>query len=114
MKIKMTGFEHCQFFVERKKRYCRMSVKKGRRFCGEHQSINDGPIKAIDERVSCPLDPTQWVKFKKQCQHDSLCTKFEPYKIYRIFPAHVSNPNYLNTWKFVMLKSSWMNNQNIL
>jgi len=55
----MTSFEHCQYFVERKKRYCRMSVKKGRKFCGEHQSNNDGLIKIMDERVICPLDPTQ-------------------------------------------------------
>ena len=53
----MTGMEHCQFFLDRKQRYCRMSVKKGRRFCGEHQA---GELnKIIDERVVCPLDSSQ-------------------------------------------------------
>jgi hypothetical protein len=28
--------ERCAFFVQRKKRNCRMMVKPGKRFCGEH------------------------------------------------------------------------------
>lgn len=27
----------CQFFVVRKKRLCRMTVKPGRQYCGEHE-----------------------------------------------------------------------------
>lgn len=38
----------CGYFIERKKRCCRMSVGRGAQFCGEH---GDG------ERVPCPLDP---------------------------------------------------------
>ena len=28
--------DRCNFFVQRKKRNCRMMVKPGKRFCGEH------------------------------------------------------------------------------
>lgn len=31
----------CQQFVERKKRWCRMTVGKGNRFCGEHGKANE-------------------------------------------------------------------------
>ena len=55
----MTDPEHCQFFVERKKRYCKMTVKKGRQYCGEHQSNLGELNKVIDERIPCPLDSTQ-------------------------------------------------------
>ena len=56
--------EHCQFFVIRKKRYCRMTVKKGNKFCGEHQQ-NQTDIKeevpTKKRRITCPLDSTQSV-----------------------------------------------------
>lgn len=28
---------HCYFYVTRKKRFCRMTVKSGIKYCGEHQ-----------------------------------------------------------------------------
>lgn len=59
----MSETEHCHYFVQRKKRYCRMTVKKGNKYCGEHQlnlpdiQLHSEYIK--DKRVECPLDPTQ-------------------------------------------------------
>ena len=31
-----SGLSRCHFFVQRKKRNCRMMVKSGHKFCGEH------------------------------------------------------------------------------
>ncbi|KAJ8667985.1 hypothetical protein QAD02_009648 [Eretmocerus hayati] len=71
----MDKHEHCQFYLERKQRYCRMTVKKGRSFCGEHQ-INDGSLnKIVDERINCPLDPSQHKRDNKlKDQEDEIRT----------------------------------------
>lgn len=52
---------NCHFFVERKKRYCRMTVKSGNKYCGEHLRSDVNYYQSIlgIERVPCPLDPTQ-------------------------------------------------------
>lgn len=55
---------HCLYFVKRKKRYCRMTVKKGNKYCGEHQESALRTPEAVEDvikfkRVKCPLDPTQ-------------------------------------------------------
>ncbi|KYM97908.1 tRNA guanosine-2'-O-methyltransferase TRM13 like protein [Cyphomyrmex costatus] len=50
----MMDGSHCMHFIERKKRFCRMTVRKGCQYCGEHQQDVTG-----NERVPCPLDPTQ-------------------------------------------------------
>lgn len=62
----MAESQHCNYFVTRKKRYCRMTVKEGYMFCGEHRSEENQFIsddardhKLGDKRVLCPLDPTQ-------------------------------------------------------
>lgn len=54
----------CNYFVPRKKRFCRLLVKIGERYCAEHTlstsekgdstNIDDGPL-----RVVCPLDNKQ-------------------------------------------------------
>lgn len=53
---------HCKHFVVRKKRYCKMTVKKGAEYCGEHMPSSD--TNANDEtdsklRIVCPLDRKQ-------------------------------------------------------
>ena len=59
----MAGPVHCQFFIERKKRFCRMTIKKGKSYCGEHESTKIDINKVVDKRIPCPLDPTQYVIF---------------------------------------------------
>lgn len=54
----MANGGQCMHYVERKKRFCRMTVREGRQYCGEHQREVAG-FEA--ERVPCPLDPTQQV-----------------------------------------------------
>lgn len=65
--------ETCSYFLQAKKRNCRMSVKSGRKFCGEHaafenfqnsdEKTNDNSSKTSKtsryERVDCPYDPKQ-------------------------------------------------------
>lgn len=57
----------CKHFVVRKKRFCRMTVKTGKEYCGEHE-----PARPIDQdsaeinknhnlRVTCPLDNKQLI-----------------------------------------------------
>jgi tRNA:m4X modification enzyme len=56
----MAGIDHCQFYVERKKRHCKMTVKKDKTYCGEHQfHSNELSNKIMNERIPCPLDSTQ-------------------------------------------------------
>jgi tRNA:m4X modification enzyme len=48
----------CAFFVVRKKRCCRMLVKPGNRYCGEH-ACDEQPDRAdtLPGRIPCPNDP---------------------------------------------------------
>lgn len=64
--------EHCQYFVERKKRYCRMTVKKNNRFCGEHQP-NQSENLSKKRRIVCPLDSTHTCYENKLSKHLKVC-----------------------------------------
>ncbi|XP_018310046.1 tRNA:m(4)X modification enzyme TRM13 homolog [Mycetomoellerius zeteki] len=64
--------EHCMHFVERKKRFCRMTVRKGHQYCGEHQRDIAGSD-AGNERVPCPLDPTHTCYRSKLTKHLGVC-----------------------------------------
>lgn len=46
----------CQFFVQRKSRFCKMRAKEGNLYCGEHLVHEDST-----SRVPCPLDPAQYL-----------------------------------------------------
>jgi hypothetical protein len=49
---------HCQFWVKRKSRFCKMKVKEGNKYCGEHKEItNDNKEPVNEKRVICPLNP---------------------------------------------------------
>lgn len=56
-------------FVERKKRFCRCTVREGQRYCGEHQRGND----AGKERMPCLLDPTHTCYRSKLKRHLRVC-----------------------------------------
>ena len=47
----------CAHFLAGKKRKCRMLVKVGKRFCGEHASLDSQPD--AEERMPCPYDSKQ-------------------------------------------------------
>jgi len=53
--------DHCHYIVPRKKRRCRMSIKPGNRFCGEHSHLLvenqvNGAESKVSNRIPCPLD----------------------------------------------------------
>ncbi|EDV90697.1 GH14041 [Drosophila grimshawi] len=71
----MPAVDHCAHWVQRKKRYCKMTPNKESLFCGAHQqpgekSPEDDPQ---TERIPCPLDPKHTVFKRKLAKHLSIC-----------------------------------------
>lgn len=64
-KVNDDGRLRCEFFLEKKRRYCSMQRKSGQKYCSEHMihDLGNG-LEATNERVPCPLDSnhTVWVK----------------------------------------------------
>ncbi|KAJ8721126.1 hypothetical protein PYW08_006591 [Mythimna loreyi] len=63
----------CQFFVLRKKRLCRMTVRPGRRYCGEHEPQPMTTDGQDDTRIPCPNDPKHTVYVSKLEKHLLIC-----------------------------------------
>lgn len=72
----------CQQYVERKKRWCRMSVARGNQYCGEHSreraAEDDAEVTVL--RVPCPLDPKHSVFTDRLKQHLKVCNAREQVK----------------------------------
>ncbi|XP_034386050.1 tRNA:m(4)X modification enzyme TRM13 homolog isoform X2 [Cyclopterus lumpus] len=65
----------CGFFLEKKKRFCKMIVARGKVFCGEHAAMEEG-----SSRIPCPLDPKHTVSEDKLEQHLKKCNSREKAK----------------------------------
>ncbi|CAG4987310.1 unnamed protein product [Colias eurytheme] len=63
----------CQFFVVRKKRLCRMTVRPGRNYCGEHEPQPRTEEGQDDTRVPCPNDPKHTCYVSKLEKHLAIC-----------------------------------------
>ncbi|KRT83532.1 hypothetical protein AMK59_4663 [Oryctes borbonicus] len=67
---------HCKHFVVRKKRFCKMTVKTGKEYCGEHMP-NSGNITGDeskkDLRVVCPLDRKHTCYAHNLSKHLKMC-----------------------------------------
>nr|CAH0098327.1 unnamed protein product [Daphnia galeata] len=68
----------CAYFLQTKKRYCRMSVKTGRKFCGEHASLEAAnqacPTSAATyARTPCPYDPNHSCFVSQLAKHMEKC-----------------------------------------
>ncbi|CAH0591722.1 unnamed protein product [Chrysodeixis includens] len=63
----------CQYFVVRKKRLCRMTVRPGRQYCGEHEPQPKTEDGQDDTRIPCPNDPKHTVYVSKLEKHLSIC-----------------------------------------
>ncbi|XP_026202065.1 tRNA:m(4)X modification enzyme TRM13 homolog [Anabas testudineus] len=71
----------CGFYVDKKKRFCKMVVGTGKRFCGEHGNMEKGNSK----RIVCPLDPKHTVSEDKLDKHLKKCNSREkPKPIYYV------------------------------
>jgi len=73
----------CGFYVQRKKRFCRMVVKPGAQYCGEHtplpateQELGMKPISEL--RVPCPYDPKHTCFATKMEKHLKICNSKPP------------------------------------
>ncbi|XP_053929088.1 tRNA:m(4)X modification enzyme TRM13 homolog isoform X2 [Cuculus canorus] len=64
----------CAYFVERKKRFCKMILAAGKRFCAEHgqQEEENGR-----KRIPCPLDPKHTVYEDQLQKHLKKCNSRE-------------------------------------
>ncbi|XP_035862954.1 tRNA:m(4)X modification enzyme TRM13 homolog isoform X2 [Sander lucioperca] len=71
----------CGFFVEKKKRFCKMIVARGKVFCGEHATQEGGSSR----RIVCPLDPKHTVSEDKLDKHLKKCNSREkPKPVYYV------------------------------
>ncbi|XP_054725390.1 tRNA:m(4)X modification enzyme TRM13 homolog [Anastrepha obliqua] len=70
---------NCAHWVQRKKRFCKMTVKAGQKYCGEHQPAVElqtpQDTTACDDnvRIPCPLDAKHTVFKKKLQKHLKIC-----------------------------------------
>ncbi|XP_075616141.1 tRNA:m(4)X modification enzyme TRM13 homolog isoform X2 [Balearica regulorum gibbericeps] len=64
----------CAYFVERKKRFCKMIPAPGRRFCGEHGQQEEENDR---KRIPCPLDPKHTVYEDQLQKHLKKCNSRE-------------------------------------
>lgn len=69
----------CSHFVKRKKRFCKMTVSKGKRYCGEHDPTDlDKEEENPKGRITCPLDPKHTVYRWKLQKHLKICNARQP------------------------------------
>ncbi|KAI5609845.1 tRNA:m(4)X modification enzyme TRM13-like [Silurus asotus] len=72
----------CAFYVAKKKRYCKMVVGKGKRFCGEHGNVDSDSDR---KRIPCPLDPKHTVYEDILKKHLEKCnSKQKPKPVYYV------------------------------
>lgn len=88
----------CQFFVVRKKRLCRMTVRPGRQYCGEHEPQPKTVDGQADRRVPCPNDPKHTCYLSKLEKHLAICnarpSDLPPYIVTNInSPTNVEVPS---------------------
>lgn len=66
----------CKHFVARKKRFCKMTVKSGQEYCGEHQKISDKTSpdgNQLGLRIVCPLDRKHTCYAHNLKKHLKIC-----------------------------------------
>lgn len=70
----------CAFYVAKKKRYCKMVVGNGKKFCGEHADSD-----SERKRIPCPLDPKHTVFEDSLAKHLKKCnSKEKPKPVYYV------------------------------
>ncbi|XP_027867739.1 tRNA:m(4)X modification enzyme TRM13 homolog [Xiphophorus couchianus] len=73
----------CSFFVQKKNRFCKMVPGKGRSFCGEHATMEEGV--GGSRRITCPLDPKHTVAQQNLEKHLKKCNSREkPRPVYYV------------------------------
>ncbi|XP_069497690.1 tRNA:m(4)X modification enzyme TRM13 homolog isoform X2 [Ambystoma mexicanum] len=74
----------CGFYVERKRRFCKMIVGEGKKLCGEHATeLKEG--ETSKKRIPCPLDPKHTVYEDQLKRHLRKCNSREkPQPVYYV------------------------------
>uniref|UniRef100_A0A182MZZ8 tRNA:m(4)X modification enzyme TRM13 n=1 Tax=Anopheles dirus TaxID=7168 RepID=A0A182MZZ8_9DIPT len=75
------GPVRCKFFVQRKKRLCKMTVGAGKEYCGEHEpttATGSSTSSSEPDRMPCPLDPKHTVSAAKLEKHLKICNARPP------------------------------------
>ncbi|KAM4575426.1 tRNA:m(4)X modification enzyme TRM13 homolog isoform 2-T2 [Fundulus diaphanus] len=73
----------CNFFVQRKRRFCKMVTGRGKRFCGEHATMEEGG--GGSRRIPCPLDPKHTVAEELLEKHLKKCnSRDKPRPVYYV------------------------------
>lgn len=69
--------DHCHYVVPRKKRRCKMLIKSGNFYCGEHSHLltnkDDKKEDLAENRIPCPLDPKHSCSVDKLQKHLDKC-----------------------------------------
>ncbi|XP_035902819.1 tRNA:m(4)X modification enzyme TRM13 homolog [Anopheles stephensi] len=69
----------CKHFVQRKKRYCKMTVGTGKEYCGEHEPTTGSTTESpASDRIPCPLDPKHTISAAKLEKHLKICNARPP------------------------------------
>uniref|UniRef100_A0A3Q0RER2 tRNA:m(4)X modification enzyme TRM13 n=1 Tax=Amphilophus citrinellus TaxID=61819 RepID=A0A3Q0RER2_AMPCI len=69
------GRGRCAFFVQKKKRFCKMVAGKGKKYCGEHATMEEDG--GGSRRIICPLDPKHTVTEDRLQKHLKKCNSRE-------------------------------------
>ncbi|MEE6513138.1 hypothetical protein FKM82_020614 [Ascaphus truei] len=73
----------CSYFVQKKRRFCKMIVSEGKKFCGEH--AGNGEEQSGRTRIPCPLDPKHTVYEDQLEKHVKKCNSREkPQPVYYV------------------------------
>ncbi|XP_029473295.1 tRNA:m(4)X modification enzyme TRM13 homolog isoform X2 [Rhinatrema bivittatum] len=97
----------CTFFVQRKKRFCKMVVGEGKSLCGEHANTAPGNDDENNrKRIPCPLDPKHTVYEDQLEKHLKKCNSREkPKPVYYVQDINAGFKDAMETEDKVSLSS---------
>ncbi|CAO1396752.1 unnamed protein product [Diamesa tonsa] len=85
----------CKHFVLRKKRFCKMTVAKGRDYCGQHMVAVEDPTNVDKSRIHCPLDPKHTVFKYNLEKHLKICNSRKSENVAVYIKEGINNPSVL-------------------
>lgn len=97
----------CDFFMERKNRYCNQQRSGESKFCGNHQQVDEGGLNCkrdllkedgderikIKFRIPCPIDPSHTIWNYTLQRHLKICPRAKELEKMRSLPYYKANAN---------------------
>jgi hypothetical protein len=68
--MEKSSTNHCNFFLTKKKKYCKFSRLEGEEYCYHHVGITN-----TKDYVKCPADPKHLIKRSDVEAHVKICSK---------------------------------------